>query len=237
MAVATSGGAAGPMLRLLLSSIWLGVPTAKDAVFLRLRFGGLTSTFPRFSHHPTFPSTFTLVTLFSSAPSLKTVRIGIMAFSPAPSQQGTSVTVPLWIDGQEEVSSSTFDVFSPVLDDVCWNAVAASSQDAIRAVESSNEAFKSWSKTKPAVRSEVLLKTATILEANAAEYAGYMSTEMGAEVAVAQFFVLPLAIQMLKDLAGRCLSITGFVPTVQQEGQSSIVYKEPYGVTLGICPW
>ncbi|KAF1962130.1 aldehyde dehydrogenase family protein [Byssothecium circinans] len=160
-----------------------------------------------------------------------------MAFSPAPAQNGTSVTVPLWIDGQEELRQDTFDVFSPVSNDICWNAVAASREDAIRAVETSQEAFKSWSKTKPAVRSEVLLKTAAVLEVNAAEYASYMSTEMGAENFVAQFFVLPLAVQMLKDLAGRSLSITGFVPTVQQEGQSSIVYKEPYGVTLGICPW
>ncbi|KAJ4296369.1 hypothetical protein N0V90_006414 [Kalmusia sp. IMI 367209] len=159
-----------------------------------------------------------------------------MASSPARLHNGPSITVPLWIDGREELRPSTFDVFSPTLNDTCWNAAAASREDAIRAVESSHEAFKLWSKTKPVVRSEVILKTAAVLEANAAEFAAYMSTEMGAETSVAQFFVLPLAVQMLKDLAGRCSSITGIVPTVQQEGQSSIVYKEPYGVTLGICP-
>lgn len=148
-----------------------------------------------------------------------------------------TVTVPLWIDGKEEIGTSTFDVFSPVSNGVCWNAASANREDAIRAVESSQEAFRSWSKTKPVVRSEILLKTASILEANAAEYASYMSTEMGAEAAVSQFFVLPLAIQMLKDLAGRVSTISGSAPIVQQEGQSSIVYKEPYGVILGICPW
>jgi acyl-CoA reductase-like NAD-dependent aldehyde dehydrogenase len=160
-----------------------------------------------------------------------------MTSSSVPAQSGKSVSVPLWIDGQETFASETFDVFSPQLNEICWRAAAASREDAIKAVESSNEAFKSWSKSKPVVRSEILLKTAANLEKNAVEYAGFMSTEMGAETAVAQFFVLPLAVQMLRDLAGRCLSICGSVPTVQQEGQSSIVYKEPYGVTLGICPW
>jgi acyl-CoA reductase-like NAD-dependent aldehyde dehydrogenase len=84
---------------------------------------------------------------------------------------------------------------------------------------------------------EILLKTATIMGTNSAEYASYMTTEMGVELAVAQWFMLPLAVSMLRDIAGRTVNICGSVLQCQQDGQSAMVIKEPYGVTLGIVPW
>ncbi|KAF2197124.1 aldehyde dehydrogenase [Delitschia confertaspora ATCC 74209] len=150
---------------------------------------------------------------------------------------GTTYTVPLWLNGIEESRSDTFDVISPSTNSPCWTAAIANASDAISAVESAASAFKIWSLSKPAARATILLKAADIMEANAAEYAGYMATEMGAEARVAQFFILPLAIQMLRDIAGRIASVVGSVPVVAQEGQSAMVWKEPYGVILGIVPW
>jgi acyl-CoA reductase-like NAD-dependent aldehyde dehydrogenase len=157
--------------------------------------------------------------------------------APSSDTNGTSLTIPLWIDGKEETTSSSFDVINPASNEPCWSAASATADDALRAVESASKAFVSWSKSKPAQRMSVLLKTAEILESNSAEYASYMATEMGAEVSVAQFFVLPLAVGMLRDIAGRIVSICGSVPQCQQDGQSGMVFKEPYGVTLGIVPW
>ncbi|PVI01489.1 aldehyde dehydrogenase family protein [Periconia macrospinosa] len=155
----------------------------------------------------------------------------------SPHNEETSITVPLWIDGDEVFGQSTFDVVSSSSNSVCWKATSASIADATKAVETAQTAFKSWSLTKPAYRTHLLLKVAAILESNAPEYAQYMSTEMGADISVSQFFVMPLAIQMLKDIAGRASTICGSVPTCQQDGQSCIVFKEPYGVTFGIVPW
>jgi acyl-CoA reductase-like NAD-dependent aldehyde dehydrogenase len=152
-------------------------------------------------------------------------------------QADPNLTVPLWINGHQETPSPTFPITSPLLDATCWAAPDISTPDILKAISSPQAAFHSWRHSKPAARSTILLKTASILESNAAEYAGYMATEMGAELDVAQFFVLPLAVQMLRDIAGRALTICGSVPVCQQEGQSAIVYKEPYGVTLGIVPW
>ncbi|PWY87458.1 aldehyde dehydrogenase family protein [Aspergillus heteromorphus CBS 117.55] len=147
------------------------------------------------------------------------------------------VIVPLIIDGEEESGASTFDVKSPYTGKTCWKAAAASRQDAIRAVESANDAFPAWSETKPTVRRDILLKAADILESRLEECAGYMRTEMGADVGASQYFVVPLAIRMLRDIAGRITSICGSVPVVEQEGQSAIVLKEPMGVILGVVPW
>lgn len=58
---------------------------------------------------------------------------------------------------------------------------------------------------------EILLKTATTLEEKNAEYTNYMAIDMGVEVPVAQFVVLPLAVGVLRDIAGRTVSICGSV--------------------------
>jgi acyl-CoA reductase-like NAD-dependent aldehyde dehydrogenase len=146
-------------------------------------------------------------------------------------------SIPLWIDGEETSGTSTFDITSPITGETCWTAASATIEDVQKAIESAETAFVSWSKSKPAHRMDVLLKTASILEERSAEYAQYMATEMGVDIPVAQFFMLPLAVSMLKDIAGRTVSICGSVPQCQQDGQSAIVFKEPYGVTLGIVPW
>lgn len=69
------------------------------------------------------------------------------------------------------------------------------------------------------------------------ENAEYMRTEMGADVGASQGFVVPLAIRMLRDVAGRITSICGSVPVVEAEGQRAMVFKEAMGVILGIVPW
>jgi acyl-CoA reductase-like NAD-dependent aldehyde dehydrogenase len=149
----------------------------------------------------------------------------------------STFTIPLFINGEEATHSSVFDVMSPSTGSVCWTAASATAEDAIKAVEAAQAAFPTWAKTKPSTRTAILLKAADILETNAEEYATYMMTEMGADRGTAQFFVLPLAIAMCRDIAGRISSVCGSVPVVAKEGQSAMVWKEPYGVCLGIVAW
>jgi hypothetical protein len=147
------------------------------------------------------------------------------------------LTVPLWINGKEETPGPTFDVISPQNNKLCWKAASASTEDAIRAVEAAQAAFPSWSKTKPAARQKILFKAADLLEARTAQSGLYMRTEMGTDVGASDYFVLPLSISMLRDIASHIPTITGSVPTLQDNGMSAMVWKEPYGVTLGITPW
>lgn len=149
----------------------------------------------------------------------------------------SNVVVPLIIDGREETGPVTFDVISPYTNKICWTATSASPKDAIRAVEAADAAFPAWSKTKPTVRRDILLRAADILESRLEINSEIMRTEMGADVGTSQFFVAPLSIRMLRDIAGRITSICGSVPVLEQEGQSAIIYKEPMGVILGIVPW
>lgn len=145
--------------------------------------------------------------------------------------------VPLIINGKEETTAETFDVISPYSGKVCWKAASATPGDAVRAVEAAEAAFQAWSRTKPTVRRDILLKAADILDSRLKENSAMMRTEMGADVPATEFFINPMAIRMLRDVAGRITSICGSVPVVEEEGQSAIVFKEPMGVILGIVPW
>lgn len=145
--------------------------------------------------------------------------------------------IPLIINGKEEHAASTFDVISPYTNKTCWPAASATPQDAIRAADAAEAAFPAWSQTKPTVRRDILLKAADILESRLEQCAEYMRTEMGADVGASQFFVVPLGIRMLREVASRITSICGSVPVVEMEGQSAMIYKEPMGVILGLVPW
>lgn len=150
----------------------------------------------------------------------------------------TIPTVPLIINGHEEYSpSSTFAVTSPYTKQPCWTTASATPEDAVRACDSAAAAFPSWAATKPAVRRDILLRAADLLEARLERNAEFMRVEMGADVGASQMFVAPLGIRMLRDVAGRITAVCGSVPVVEDEGQSAMVVKEPMGVILGITPW
>jgi acyl-CoA reductase-like NAD-dependent aldehyde dehydrogenase len=147
------------------------------------------------------------------------------------------LTIPLLINGQEILTPTTFPITSPYTNTPCWTSSSATPAHALQAVSAASAAFPTWSTTKPTFRRDILLKAADLLEERLEENAGYMRTEMGADEGASAGFVVPLAIRMLRDVAGRIGGICGSVPVVEAEGQSAIVYKEAMGVILGIVPW
>ncbi|KAM4057260.1 aldehyde dehydrogenase family protein [Hirsutella rhossiliensis] len=152
-------------------------------------------------------------------------------------QSPPPLTVPSWIDGAEKTHETTFAVIAPSTSNVCWNAASASPADALLAVEAAAAALPAWKASKPMRRRAILLRAAALMEERADELSGYMSTEMGADAAFARHLVLELAIAMLRDCAARAPTVCGSVQAVETEGQSAMVWKEPYGVVLGIVPW
>ena len=154
----------------------------------------------------------------------------------SPPQWSSSSTVPLWLDGKEVTTSTTFDVTSPLDHKVLYKCSSASESDAEAAIASAEKAFKTWSKTKPQVRRDIFLKAAEGFAQRKDELFKYMREETGSE---APFFTFlwAQAIEACKDVAGLIQTIAGSVPTVGEEGSNAIVYREPWGVVLGIAPW
>jgi acyl-CoA reductase-like NAD-dependent aldehyde dehydrogenase len=158
--------------------------------------------------------------------------------APNDASNGDSlITIPLHINGQDLTTEHTFDVVNPSTGKVIWRSASASKRDAIDAVEAAHAAFPAWSKTKPAKRRDILLKAAEILSGRAEELGHYMIDETGSGVPFAVGFNIPISVEMLKDVAGRISGICGTAPECQDHNTSAIVYREPYGVILGIAPW
>ena len=153
------------------------------------------------------------------------------------SSESSDLTVPIWINGKEEHLSSTFDVINPSTGKVAWKSASATKEDATRAVEAAQAALPAWRKTKAGFRRDIFLKAASILESRAEEYGEFMQIETGSTAGFSTHFNIPLAANILKDVAGRIVTVTGFMPECAEDGRSAMVVKEPYGVVLGIGPW
>ncbi|EAU33063.1 conserved hypothetical protein [Aspergillus terreus NIH2624] len=159
-----------------------------------------------------------------------------MAASAASDVRVPGRTVPLIIDNKDITTTTTLDVNNPGKSYLEHKCSSASVEDATQAVDSAQRAFPAWSKTRPAARREILLKAADVFLARKDEFIGYMCEETGAQVPYADF-ILMLGVNLLRDVAGKVSNIEATSPVLAQEGTSAMVYKQPYGVVLGIAPW
>jgi acyl-CoA reductase-like NAD-dependent aldehyde dehydrogenase len=147
-----------------------------------------------------------------------------------------SSTIPLWLDGKEVTTSKTFDVTSPVTNEVLYKAAAASEDDATAAIASAEKAGKMWSKTKPSVRRDIFLRAGEELAKRKEECFQYSRRETGTERSMFEL-EFALTLEACKTIAGLIPTVQGTIPTVAEEGSSAMVFREPYGVVLGIVPW
>jgi acyl-CoA reductase-like NAD-dependent aldehyde dehydrogenase len=146
-------------------------------------------------------------------------------------------TVPLIIDGKDITTEETFAVTGCLKGAEISRCSTVSPQHVIDAVESAQKAFPSWSTTKPSERRDIFLRAADIFARRKDEMAHYIHEEIGASKGY-QEFIIGLAIEGLKDTAGRIAgAVTGEVPTSIHKGMGAMTLKRPYGVVLGIAPW
>ena len=103
---------------------------------------------------------------------------------------GTDWTVPLWRDGQQVSAAKTFDIVSPLTDQVLYKSAAVSTDDALAAVAAAEKAFPAWSKTKPGHRRDLLLKAAEELARRKDDLWHFCSTETGSTGQFWKDFVL-----------------------------------------------
>ena len=131
----------------------------------------------------------------------------------------------------------SFPKHNPATGKHIWDTSACSEQDALDAVKAADIAFADWSQTKPSTRRDIFLRAADVISRRREELGSYMHEEIGADQFY-QDFILDKSIEGLKDTAGRIPdAVQGFVPHLIDDGAHAIVYREPYGVVLGIGPW
>lgn len=133
-------------------------------------------------------------------------------------------------------SGEYFDNISPIDGKAFTSAARGNAKDIEKAINAATEAFKSWSKTSAAYRSNLLLKIAQVAEDNL-EYLAIVETiDNGKAIRETRAADLPLLIDHFRYFAGVIRSEEGTI-SEHDETTVSINLHEPIGVVGQIIPW
>ncbi len=110
-------------------------------------------------------------------------------------------------------------------------------EDADRAVAAAKKAFDEvWFDTPPKERSAMMLKLADAMEADAENLTTLEAEDVGKPISVAAED-LPFIVDNLRFFAGAARVPEGKSAGEYERGYTSMIRREPLGVTVGICPW
>jgi len=142
----------------------------------------------------------------------------------------------LYIDGKWVNGSSTLAVTDPSDESVIANVQVSSDKECAYAVDAADRAFKSWAKTAPRVRGEILRKAFEIMVAEADRLAEIVSRENGKVLTDAKGEIL-YAAEFFRWFSEEAVRINGEYRTSPSGDKKIVVTKQPIGVSLLITPW
>jgi len=142
----------------------------------------------------------------------------------------------LYIDGKWVNGSSTLAVIDPSDESIIANVQVSSDKECADAVDAADRAFKSWAKTAPRVRGEILRKAFEIMVAEADRLAEIVSRENGKVLTDAKGEIL-YAAEFFRWFSEEAVRINGEYRTSPSGDKKIIVTKQPIGVSLLITPW
>ncbi|MFV8054807.1 aminobutyraldehyde dehydrogenase [Mycobacterium sp. 48b] len=136
----------------------------------------------------------------------------------------------------DAADTATFEVANPATGAPIDVFRCADAAEVNRHIEAAVSAFRSWSRTTPAERANLLLRLASAIEAHADELAALESTNVGKPLAAAAEEVTG-AVDALQFMAG--VARTSHVEAVGEyvSGSTSMVRREPLGAVALITPW
>ena len=144
--------------------------------------------------------------------------------------------ISLIVGGKKRPTVNMFERTNPVTGDVATRAAAATSNDAIAAVDAASAAFPAWASLGPNARRARMTKAADALEAKADDFVDAMMTEIGATEGWARFNLM-LAASMVREAASLTTQIGGEVIPSDKPGCIALAIREPAGVVLSMAPW
>lgn len=150
--------------------------------------------------------------------------------------QSSDKVTPLIINNESIMTDVKFEVHAPATGELSGYCAGASVHDAVRAVDAAQAAFPAWAKLKAYERRDILLKAADIMASRKEELIQYQREETGAGRPFSEH-TFNMGVTFIKDFAARIPTIEGVVPNCSLDGEGAMVWKEPYGVILGIAPW
>jgi succinate-semialdehyde dehydrogenase/glutarate-semialdehyde dehydrogenase len=142
----------------------------------------------------------------------------------------------LYIDGKWVNGSSTLAVTDPSDESVIADVQVSSDKECADAVDAADRAFKSWAKTAPRVRGEILRKAFEIMVAESDRLAEIVSRENGKVLTDAKGEIL-YAAEFFRWFSEEAVRINGEYRTSPSGDKKIVVTKQPIGVSLLITPW
>jgi len=142
----------------------------------------------------------------------------------------------LFIDGKWIDGVSTIAVTDPSDNSTIANVAVASDEDCATAIDAASNAFKSWAKTVPRVRAEILRKAFEIMVAEADRLAEIITKENGKVLSDAKGEIL-YAAEFFRWFSEEAVRVNGEFRTSPNGDKRILVTKQPIGVSLLITPW
>jgi len=142
----------------------------------------------------------------------------------------------LFIDGKWIDGVSTIAVTDPSDNSTIANVAVASDEDCVAAIDAASNAFKSWAKTAPRVRAEILRKAFEIMVAEADRLAEIITKENGKVLSDAKGEIL-YAAEFFRWFSEEAVRVNGEFRTAPNGDKRILVTKQPIGVSLLITPW
>jgi succinate-semialdehyde dehydrogenase/glutarate-semialdehyde dehydrogenase len=142
----------------------------------------------------------------------------------------------LFIDGKWLDGTSTIAVTDPSDNSTIANVAVASDEHCAAAIDAASNAFKSWAKTAPRVRAEILRKAFEIMVAESDRLAEIVTKENGKVLSDAKGEIL-YAAEFFRWFSEEAVRINGEFRTAPNGDKRILVTKQPIGVSLLITPW
>ncbi|WP_245567152.1 NAD-dependent succinate-semialdehyde dehydrogenase [Nocardia vinacea] len=149
-----------------------------------------------------------------------------------------SVPTALYIDGQWRASTDagTFVVHDPATGSELAAVADATAADGSAALDAAVDAQKSWARTAPRERAELLRAAFDALIARSEDFALLMTLEMGKPLAEARGEVAYGA-EFLRWFSEEAVRVSGRYSTAPDGRMRLLVHKRPVGPCLLITPW
>src|SRR6202035_223336 len=132
-----------------------------------------------------------------------------------------------WVDGS---GSESQEVVNPATGEVIAEVPKGTEADVDRAVRAAGKAYADWFETVPKERSEMLLKLADAILADAEEMANLESANVGKPRALFLSGELGVCADNLRYFAGAARILEGKAAGEYMRGYTSMIRREPLGV-------
>jgi betaine-aldehyde dehydrogenase len=139
-----------------------------------------------------------------------------------------------WVQGS---GSEGQPIVNPATGETIAEVPKGTEADVDRAVKAARKAYTEWFETTPRERSEMLLKLADAILADAEEMANLESANVGKPRALFLSEELGVCADNLRYFAGAARILEGKAAGEYMRGYTSMIRREPVGVVGSIAPW